>query len=146
MRDARIFPVFNAHAAGQVPRPNRNFTSPFDELNRPAIATCSECPIGRAQPISDKNEREKKAPMTQPLDLLRIAQEEQSGDLSRVPWTASTSHAGAARGFTDATIWEGAMAPASVNRLARDHRHVPLNGTIMALDVLGPKTLSSAYR
>ena len=76
--------------------------------------------------------------MTQPLDLLRIAQEEQSGDLFKYLDSIYKRSKVQPRGFTDATIWEGGNSAGGVNPVAHAFTDMfALNGTIMALDVLG---------
>jgi len=76
--------------------------------------------------------------MTQPLDLLKIAQEEQSGDLFKYLDGIYKHSKVQPRGFTDAIIWEGGSNAGGVNPVVHAFTDMfALNGTIMALDVLG---------
>jgi hypothetical protein len=76
--------------------------------------------------------------MTQPLDLLKIAQEEQSGDLFKYLDSIYRRSKIQPRGFTDAIIWEGGNNAGGVKPVAHAFTDMfALNGTIMALDVLG---------
>jgi len=76
--------------------------------------------------------------MTQPLDLLKIAQEEQSGDLFKYLDGIYKRSKTQPRGYTDAVIWEGGNFAGGVNPVAHAFTDMfALNGTIMALDVLG---------
>ena len=77
--------------------------------------------------------------MTQALDLLKIAQEEQNGDLFKCLDGIYKRSKTQPRGFTDATIWEGGNFAGDVKPVAHAFTDMfALNGTIMALDVLGP--------
>jgi hypothetical protein len=76
--------------------------------------------------------------MTEKLDLLRIAQEEQSGDLFKYLDSIFKRSKVQPRGFTDAIIWEGGNADGGVKPVAHAFTDMfALNGTLMALDVLG---------
>lgn len=72
------------------------------------------------------------------LDLLKIAQEEQSGDLFKLLDTLYKRSKVQPRGYTDATIWEGGNSAGGVKPVAHTFTDMfALNGTLMALDVLG---------
>jgi hypothetical protein len=76
--------------------------------------------------------------MTARLDLLKIAQEEQSGDLFKYLDGIYKRSKSQPRGFTDAVIWEGGNPAGGVKPVAHAFTDMfALNGTIMALDVLG---------
>jgi len=76
--------------------------------------------------------------MADRLDLLKIAQEEQSGDLFKVLDGIYKRSNVQPRGFTDAIIWEGGNASGGVQPVAHAFTDMfALNGTLMALDVLG---------
>jgi len=76
--------------------------------------------------------------MTQKLDLLKIAQEEQNGDLFKLLDGIYQRSKIQPRGFTDAIIWEGGSSAGGVKPVAHAFTDMfALNGTIMALDVLG---------
>jgi len=76
--------------------------------------------------------------MADRLDLLKIAQEEQSGDLFKVLDGIYKRSKVQPRGFTDAIIWEGGNASGGVQPVAHAFTDMfALNGTLMALDVLG---------
>lgn len=76
--------------------------------------------------------------MTQALDLLKIAQEEQSGDLFKYLDGIYKRSKVQPRGYSDAVIWEGGNAAGGVKPVAHAFTDMfALNGTIMALDVLG---------
>jgi len=76
--------------------------------------------------------------MTARLDLLKIAQEEQSGDLFKTLDGIYKRSKSQPRGFTDAVIWEGGNSAGGVKPVAHAFTDMfALNGTIMALDVLG---------
>jgi hypothetical protein len=76
--------------------------------------------------------------MTQRLDLLRIAQEEQSGDLFKYLDGIYKRSKVQPRGISDAVIWEGGSTHGGVNPVAHAFTDMfALNGTLMALDVLG---------
>lgn len=76
--------------------------------------------------------------MTQLLDLLKIAQEEQNGDLFGLLdgiYQRSDLKPG---GDADAVIWQGGSDSGDVNPVAHAFTDMfALNGTLMALDVLG---------
>jgi hypothetical protein len=87
---------------------------------------------GDNEPIGEKGT------MTQPLDLLKIAQEEQSGDLFKYLDSIYKRSKIQPRGLTDAIIWEGGDNAGGVKPVAHAFTDMfALNGTIMALDVLG---------
>ena len=76
--------------------------------------------------------------MTQPLDLLKIAQEEQDGDLFKMLDGIYKRSSAQPRGINDAIIWEGGNAKGGVKPVAHAFTDMfALNGTLMALDVLG---------
>jgi hypothetical protein len=76
--------------------------------------------------------------MTERLDLLKIAQEEQSGDLFKILDGIYKRSKEQPRGFTDAIIWEGGNQHGNVKPVAHAFTDMfSLNGTLMALDVLG---------
>jgi len=76
--------------------------------------------------------------MTQKLDLLKIAQEEQSGDLFKYLDSIYKRSKVQPRGISDAVIWEGGNGAGGVKPVAHALTDMfALNGTIMALDVLG---------
>ena len=76
--------------------------------------------------------------MTQTLDLLNIAQEEQNGDLFKLLDSIYTRSKVQPRGIADAIIWEGGNAAGGVKPVAHAFTDMfALNGTLMALDVLG---------
>jgi hypothetical protein len=76
--------------------------------------------------------------MTERLDLLKIAQEEQSGDLFKCLDSIYRRSNVQPRGISDAIIWEGGSRHADVKPVAHALTDMfALNGTLMALDVLG---------
>lgn len=76
--------------------------------------------------------------MTERLDLLKIAQEEQSGDLFKLLDSTYKRSKIQPRGHTDAIIWEGGNQHGNVKPVAHAFTDMfALNGTLMALDVLG---------
>ena len=76
--------------------------------------------------------------MTDRLDLLKIAKEEQSGDLFKLLDSIYRRSKIQPRGYTDAVIWEGGNAAGGVKPVAHAFTDMfALNGTLMALDVLG---------
>jgi len=76
--------------------------------------------------------------MTPKLDLLKIAQEEQNGDLFKMLDGIYKRSATQPRGYTDAIIWEGGDKAGGVKPVAHAFTDMfALNGTLMALDVLG---------
>jgi hypothetical protein len=76
--------------------------------------------------------------MTGNLDLLKIAQDEQSGDLFKTLDGIYSRSKIQPTGFSDAIIWEGGNAHGSVKPVAHAFTDMfALNGTLMALDVLG---------
>ena len=76
--------------------------------------------------------------MTQQLDLLKIAQEEQHGDLFKMLDGIYKRSSAKPRGISDAIIWEGGNAHGGVKPVAHAFTDMfALNGTLMALDVLG---------
>ena len=76
--------------------------------------------------------------MTDRLDLLKIAQEEQNGDLFKLLDSIYKRSKIQPRGYTDAIIWEGGNAAGGVKPVAHAFTDMfALNGTLMALDVLG---------
>lgn len=76
--------------------------------------------------------------MSGKLDLLKIAQEEASGDLFKYLDSVFKRSKTQPRGISDATIWEGGNFTGGVNPVAHALTDTfALNGTIMALDVLG---------
>ncbi|HXF66817.1 MAG TPA: hypothetical protein VNK67_09000 [Burkholderiales bacterium] len=76
--------------------------------------------------------------MTERLDLLRIAREEQEGDLFGLLDSIYRRSKIQPRGISDAIIWEGGNWTGNVNPVVHAFTDMfALNGTIMALDVLG---------
>ena len=76
--------------------------------------------------------------MTPRLDLLKIAKEEQSGDLFKLLDGLYRRSKIQPRGYTDAVVWEGGSAAGGVQPVAHAFTDMfALNGTLMALDVLG---------
>jgi hypothetical protein len=76
--------------------------------------------------------------MTQHLNLLKIAQEEQSGDLFKMLDSIYKRSSVKPRGISDAIIWEGGNQHGNVKPVAHAFTDMyALNGTLMALDVLG---------
>jgi hypothetical protein len=76
--------------------------------------------------------------MSKPLDLLKIAQEEQGGDLFKYLDSIYKRSSVQPRGISDAVIWEGGNAAGGVKSVAHAFTDMfALNGTLMALDVLG---------
>jgi hypothetical protein len=76
--------------------------------------------------------------MTERLDLLKIAQEEQNGDLFKLLDRIYQRSKIQPRGYTDAIIWEGGNSHGGVKPVAHAFTDMfALNGTLMALDVLG---------
>jgi hypothetical protein len=76
--------------------------------------------------------------MTERLDLLKIAREEQSGDLFKLLDSIYKRSKIQPRGISDAIIWEGGSHQGNVKPVAHALTDMfALNGTLMALDVLG---------
>jgi hypothetical protein len=76
--------------------------------------------------------------MTERIDLLKIAQEEQSGDLFKLLDGIYKRSKIQPRGISDAIIWEGGNQHGNVKPVAHSFTDMfALNGTLMALDVLG---------
>ena len=76
--------------------------------------------------------------MTERIDLLKIAQEEQSGDLFKLLDSIYKRSKNQPRGISDAIIWEGGNQHGNVKPVAHSFTDMfALNGTLMALDVLG---------
>ena len=76
--------------------------------------------------------------MTDRLDLLKIAKEEQNGDLFKLLDSLYRRSKIQPRGYTDAVIWEGGNPAGGVKPVAHAFTDMfALNGTLMALDVLG---------
>ena len=76
--------------------------------------------------------------MTESLDLLKIAREEQDGDLFKLLDGIYKRSKVQPRGISDAVIWEGGSTCGNVRPVAHSFTDMfALNGTIMALDVLG---------
>jgi len=76
--------------------------------------------------------------MTGRLDLFKIAQEEENGELFRYLDSIFKRSAARPRGCPDAIIWEGGNPHGGVKPVAHAFTdRFALNGTIMALDVLG---------
>ena len=76
--------------------------------------------------------------MTEKLDLLKIAQEEQNGDLFKLLDSIYKRSKIQPSGYTDAIIWEGGSTAGGVKPVAHAFTDMyALNGTLMALDVLG---------
>lgn len=76
--------------------------------------------------------------MSEGLDLLRIAREEQDGDLFKLLDSLFKRSQIRPRGIPDAIIWEGGNWVGGVKPVAHAFTDkFALNGTLMALDVLG---------
>ncbi|MGH9793829.1 MAG: hypothetical protein ACRD5G_03570, partial [Candidatus Acidiferrales bacterium] len=76
--------------------------------------------------------------MNERLDLLKIAREEQSGNLFRLLDSLYQRSQVQPRGLSDAVIWEGGDTRGNVKPVAHALTDMfSLNGTLMALDVLG---------
>ncbi|MDO8693397.1 MAG: hypothetical protein Q7J51_04815 [Sheuella sp.] len=76
--------------------------------------------------------------MSQLLDLLKIAQEEQNGDLFKLLDSTYKRSDVKPVGCPDAIIWEGGNPAGGVKPVAHAFTDMfALNGTLMALDVLG---------
>jgi len=76
--------------------------------------------------------------MSTRLDLLKIAQEEQNGDLFKHLDSLYKRSKIQPKGISDAIIWEGGNSAGGVKPVAHAFTDMfALNGTIMALDVLG---------
>ncbi|MDP1718100.1 MAG: hypothetical protein Q8L40_08470, partial [Burkholderiales bacterium] len=76
--------------------------------------------------------------MTERLDLLKVAQEEQNGDLFKLLDSIYKRSKIQPRGISDAIIWEGGNPHGGVKPVAHAFTDMfALNGTMMALDVLG---------
>ncbi len=76
--------------------------------------------------------------MTERLDLLKIAQAEQSGDVFKLLDSIYKRSKVQPRGISDAVIWEGGSTHGNVKPVAHAFTDMfALNGTLMALDVLG---------
>ena len=76
--------------------------------------------------------------MSRNLDLVKIAKEEQSGDLFKLLDGLYTRSKIQPHGCTDAIIWEGGNSAGGVKPVAHAFTDMfALNGTLMALDVLG---------
>ncbi|MBP1599677.1 MAG: hypothetical protein H6Q05_5054, partial [Acidobacteria bacterium] len=76
--------------------------------------------------------------MTERLDLLKIAREEQGGDLFKLLDSLFKRSTIQPRGISDAIIWEGGNWHGNVKPVAHALTDMfALNGTLMALDVLG---------
>ena len=76
--------------------------------------------------------------MAEKLDLLKIAQEEQTGDLFKLLDQTFKRSKVQPRGISDAIIWEGGNQSGNVKPVAHAFTDMfALNGTLMALDVLG---------
>ncbi len=74
----------------------------------------------------------------QTLDLLKVAQEEQHGDLFALLDSMYKRSSVKPAGYPDAIIWEGGNAAGGVKPVAHAFTDMfALNGTLMALDVLG---------
>jgi hypothetical protein len=76
--------------------------------------------------------------MSGKLDLLKIAQEEANGDLFKYLDGVFKRSTTQPRGISDAIIWEGGSTAGGVKPVAHAFTDMfALNGTLMALDVLG---------
>src|SRR5689334_21752022 len=76
--------------------------------------------------------------MAERLDLLKVAQEEQNGDLFKLLYSIYQRSKIQLRGTSNAVIWEGGNWIGNVNPVAHAFKDMfALNGTLMALDVLG---------
>jgi hypothetical protein len=76
--------------------------------------------------------------MAERIDLLKIAQEEQNGNVFKLLDSIYKRSKIQPRGTSDAVIWEGGNWTGNVNPVAHAFTDMfALNGTLMALDVLG---------
>ncbi len=76
--------------------------------------------------------------MAEKLDLLKIAQEEQGGDLFKLLDKVYKRSSVQPRATSDAILWEGGNQHGNVKPVAHAFTDMfALNGTLMALDVLG---------
>ncbi len=76
--------------------------------------------------------------MSNQLDLLKIAQEEQDGDLFKLLDSIYKRSTIQPQGYSDAILWEGGSKAGGVKPVAHAFTDMfALNGTLMALDVLG---------
>ncbi len=76
--------------------------------------------------------------MSNQLDLLKIAQVEQNGDLFKLLDSIYKRSSIQPKGCSDAIIWEGGNSAGGVKPVAHAFTDMfALNGTLMALDVLG---------
>jgi hypothetical protein len=76
--------------------------------------------------------------MTEGIDLLKIAQEEENGELFKLLDSIYRRSKVQPHGISDAVIWEGGNAHGGVKPVAHAFTDkFALNGTLMALDVLG---------
>ena len=76
--------------------------------------------------------------MTGKLDLFKIAKEEQDGDVFKLLDSIYKRSKTQPRGVSDAVIWEGGNNTGGVQPVAHALTDTfALNGTLMALDVLG---------
>src|SRR5512139_2642795 len=79
----------------------------------------------------DNEPKGEQGTMTQALDLLKIAQEEQSGDLFKYLDRIYKRSKVQPTGYTDAIIWEGGNNAGGVNPVAHAFTDMfALNGTI----------------
>ena len=75
---------------------------------------------------------------THMIDLLKIARTEQDGDLFKLLDSIYKRSAVKPNGYPDAVIWEGGNSTKGVQPVAHAFTDMfALNGTLMALDVLG---------
>ena len=76
--------------------------------------------------------------MTEGIDLIKIDQEEENGDLFKLLDSIYRRSKVQPRGISDAVIWEGGNAHGGLKPVAHAFTDkFALNGTLMALDVLG---------
>src|ERR671927_1935266 len=76
--------------------------------------------------------------MAEAIDLLKVAQEEQNGDLFKYLDSIYKRSTAQPQGISDAVIWEGGNGAGGVKPVAHAFTDMfALNGTLMALDVLG---------
>ena len=102
---------------------------------RPAKRPVAEASLYNSAPFPAPTRNSKRLPMT--LDLLKIAQEEQNGDLFKLLDGIYKRSQVQPRGTTDAVIWEGGSFTGGVKPVAHTFTDMfALNGTLMALDGL----------
>lgn len=112
-----------------------------DRLKYPAGPTGTAPGTGRAvayQITHDNKPNRENLFMSESIDLLKIAQEEQDGDLFSILDSTYNRSDLKPGGDASAVIWEGGNSAGDVEPVAHAFTDMfALNGTLMALDVLG---------